>query len=338
MIDTEKKRLIELLKDLDDRDSGLSSSEGEQSGWLAPGEGYTLAVTQHQQLAEIETKLQELSAASPATTSFSPRLEHQNEQSSLKYSFTKLEEYVGRQKNNSSFGKEPDLNVDDRNMEITPGEKVLRNTKEQRNEQNRLREIDEKLRKMKENVLDSTSLLSEEQLRRLLDECTTFRQKPMTGPSSEREKKDTEDIPPECPQLSRSVLSELLIESETKVNSSEAGEANVLENAEAETATGSYLSKALAGRDVSQALFAEAENMKCIQFSTDEVISDTEDYFMSKTLGIGRLRRPSFLNDPLYGIDVSLLSEDQHLKLSPSEEPKTDDQEADERTEEYKES
>ncbi|XP_036103570.1 fibrous sheath-interacting protein 1 [Molossus molossus] len=313
MIDTEKKRLIELLKDLDDRDSGLSSSEGEQSGWLAPGEGYTLAVTQHQQLAEIETKLQELSAASPATTSFSPRLEHQNEQ-------------------------EPDLNVDDRNMEITPGEKVLRNTKEQRNEQNRLREIDEKLRKMKENVLDSTSLLSEEQLRRLLDECTTFRQKPMTGPSSEREKKDTEDIPPECPQLSRSVLSELLIESETKVNSSEAGEANVLENAEAETATGSYLSKALAGRDVSQALFAEAENMKCIQFSTDEVISDTEDYFMSKTLGIGRLRRPSFLNDPLYGIDVSLLSEDQHLKLSPSEEPKTDDQEADERTEEYKES
>ncbi|KAM7159046.1 fibrous sheath-interacting protein 1 isoform 4-T5 [Molossus nigricans] len=266
MIDTEKKRLIELLKDLDDRDSGLSSSEGEQSGWLAPGEGYTLAVTQHQQLAEIDTKLQELSAASPATTSFSPRLEHQNEQ------------------------------------------------------------------------LDSTSLLSEEQLRRLLDECTTFRQKPMTGPSSEREKKDTEDIPPECPQLSRSVLSELLIESETKVNSSEAGEANVLENAEAETATGSYLSKALAGRDVSQALFAEAENMKCIQFSTDEVISDTEDYFMSKTLGIGRLRRPSFLNDPLYGIDVSLLSEDQHLKLSPSEEPKTDDQEADKTTEEYKES
>lgn len=27
MIDREKKRLVELLKDLDDRDSGLSSSE-----------------------------------------------------------------------------------------------------------------------------------------------------------------------------------------------------------------------------------------------------------------------------------------------------------------------
>lgn len=38
-------------------------------------------------------------------------------------------------------------------MEITPGEKVLRNIKEQRDQQNRLREIDDKLRKMKENVV-----------------------------------------------------------------------------------------------------------------------------------------------------------------------------------------
>jgi hypothetical protein len=38
-------------------------------------------------------------------------------------------------------------------MEITPGEKVLRNTKEQRDQQTRLREIDEKLRKIKENVV-----------------------------------------------------------------------------------------------------------------------------------------------------------------------------------------
>lgn len=128
MIDKEKKRLIELLKDLDDRDSGLSSSEGDQPGWLVPGEGYTLAVTQHQQLAEIDTKLQELSAAFSTSSSFSSRLENQNDQ-------------------------ETDLNGDDRNMEITPGEEVLRNTKEERDQQNRLREIDEKLRQMKENVI-----------------------------------------------------------------------------------------------------------------------------------------------------------------------------------------
>ncbi|XP_074246035.1 fibrous sheath-interacting protein 1 [Saimiri boliviensis] len=80
MIDREKKRLIELLKDLDDKDSGLSSSEGDQSGWVVPGEGYALAVSQHQQLAEIDIKLQELSAASPMISSFSPRLERQNNQ------------------------------------------------------------------------------------------------------------------------------------------------------------------------------------------------------------------------------------------------------------------
>uniref|UniRef100_A0A452RRM3 Fibrous sheath-interacting protein 1 n=1 Tax=Ursus americanus TaxID=9643 RepID=A0A452RRM3_URSAM len=122
MIDREKKRLTELLKDLDDRDSGLSCPEGDQSGWLVPGEGYTLAVTQHQQLAEIDSKLQKLSAASPTTSGFSPGLDTRSDQ-------------------------EPDLHDDDTNMEITPGEKVLRNTKEQRDQQNRLREIDDKLRK-----------------------------------------------------------------------------------------------------------------------------------------------------------------------------------------------
>ncbi|KAB0375303.1 hypothetical protein FD755_013795 [Muntiacus reevesi] len=127
MIDREKEKLVELLKDLDDTDSGLSSSEGDQCGWLVPGEGYTLAVTQHQQLAEIDTKLQELSATYPTIFSSSPRPERQ-------------------------IDEEPDLNGDDRKTEVTPGEKVLRNTKEQRDQQNRLREIDEKLRKMKENV------------------------------------------------------------------------------------------------------------------------------------------------------------------------------------------
>lgn len=170
--------------------------------------------------------------------------------------------------------------------------------------------------------LDSASLLSEEQLRHLLDECT-FKQKSMTGLSSEREKEDLEDITPESPQLSRSVLSELLSESETKVRSTEVGEADVPENAECETSIGYYLSKALTGHYMSQALVIEAENMKCLQFPQDKVIRDTEDYFMSKTLGIGRLRRPSFLDDPLYGIDVSLFSEVQHLKPRPSEKPQT---------------
>ena len=73
---------------------------------------------------------------------------------------------------------------------------------------------------------------------------------------------------------------------------------------------------------MSPALLLEAENVKCLQFSEDKIISDAEDYFMSKTLGIGRLKRPSFLDDPLYEISVSLSSEDQHVKLSPPEKLK----------------
>ncbi|XP_077909517.1 fibrous sheath-interacting protein 1 isoform X3 [Halichoerus grypus] len=312
MVDRERKRLTELLKDLDDRDSGLSCPEGHQSGWLVPGEGYTLAITQHQQLAEIDSKLQELSAASPTTSSFSPGLENQSDQ-------------------------EPDLHDDDGNMEITPGEKVLRNTKEQRDQQNRLREIDDKLRKLKENVLDSTSVLSEEQLRCLLDECT-LKQKSVNRLPSEREKEDIEDITPEVPHLSKSILSELLNGLETKVESTEVKDADIPENAECETSTGYYLSKALTGHYMSQALVIEAENLKCLQFSEDEIITDTKDYFMSKTLGIGRLKRPSFLDDPLYGINVSLSSEDQHLKVSPPEKPETDEQETEDVMEEWKES
>lgn len=170
--------------------------------------------------------------------------------------------------------------------------------------------------------LDSTSLLSEEQLRCLLDECA-FKQKSMTRLSSEKEKKDIEDLTPELPQLSRSVLSELLNGLETKVKSTDVEDANMPENGEGETSRGYYLTQALTGHCMSQALVTEAENMKCLQFSKDKVISDTKDYFMLKTLGIGGLKRPSFLDDPLYGSNVSLSSEDQNMKSSPPEKPKT---------------
>ncbi|XP_054306763.1 fibrous sheath-interacting protein 1 isoform X1 [Pongo pygmaeus] len=311
MIDREKKRLVELLKDLDEKDSGLSSSEGDQSGWVVPVKGYALAVTQHQQLAEIDIKLQELSAASPTVSSFSPRLENRNNQ-------------------------EPDRDGE-RNMEATPGEKVLRNTKEQRDLHNRLREIDEKLRMMKENVLESTSRLSEEQLKCLLDECI-LKQKSIIKLSSERKNEDIEDITPVFPQLSRSIISKLLNESETKVQKTEVEDADMLESAECEASKGYYLTKASTGHNMSEALVTEAENVKCLQFSKDDIISDTKDYFMSKTLGIGRLKRPSFLDDPLYGMSVSLSSEDQHLKLSSPENTIADEQETKDAAEECKES
>uniref|UniRef100_A0A8C2W094 Fibrous sheath-interacting protein 1 n=1 Tax=Chinchilla lanigera TaxID=34839 RepID=A0A8C2W094_CHILA len=311
MSDTEKKRLEELLKDIDDRDLGLSGSEGDRCGWLVPGEGYTLAASEHEQLAEIDTKLQALSAVPLTASSFSPRLENESDQ-------------------------EADLD-NERNVEAAPGEQVLRNTKEQRGQKHRLREIDEKLRKIKESVLDSTSRLSDEQLKCLLDKYT-FEQKSIAGWISKKENEGIEDKTPDFPQLSGSVLSELLNGSEAKVQNTEVEDGNMHENAECEGSVGYYLTKALAGHFMSEAFVIEAEKMKCHQFSKNEVFSETEDYFMSKTVGIGRLQRPSFLDDPLYGISMSLSLEDQHLKLSPPKEPTPDKQEMKEVMEECKES
>ncbi|XP_058440661.1 fibrous sheath-interacting protein 1 isoform X5 [Marmota monax] len=288
MIDREKQRLAELLKDLDDGDSGLSSSE------------------------------------------------------------------------------EHDLH-DEKNTEITPGERVLQKNKEERDQQNRLREIDEKLRKIKENVadlamtsvaaaseeskmmyfglgvswepkeFDSTSLLSEEQLRCLLDECT-FKQKSIMRLSSDRENEDIEDVTSEFPKLSRSILSKLLNRSEAEVQKTEVEDEDMLENVECKVDEQCYLTEALTGHYISEAFVIDTENMKCLQFSKNEVISDAEDYFMSKTVGIGRLKRPSFLDDPLYGVNVSLSSEDQHLKLSFPGKPTTDEQETEDVVEECEES
>ncbi|XP_005381262.1 PREDICTED: fibrous sheath-interacting protein 1 isoform X2 [Chinchilla lanigera] len=340
MSDTEKKRLEELLKDIDDRDLGLSGSEGDRCGWLVPGEGYTLAASEHEQLAEIDTKLQALSAVPLTASSFSPRLENESDQ-------------------------EADLD-NERNVEAAPGEQVLRNTKEQRGQKHRLREIDEKLRKIKESVawivnthlrshdtkmledrpselggslslLYSTSRLSDEQLKCLLDKYT-FEQKSIAGWISKKENEGIEDKTPDFPQLSGSVLSELLNGSEAKVQNTEVEDGNMHENAECEGSVGYYLTKALAGHFMSEAFVIEAEKMKCHQFSKNEVFSETEDYFMSKTVGIGRLQRPSFLDDPLYGISMSLSLEDQHLKLSPPKEPTPDKQEMKEVMEECKES
>ncbi|XP_006500241.1 fibrous sheath-interacting protein 1 isoform X3 [Mus musculus] len=125
MVEGEKKRLDELLQGLDDADSGLSSAEGDQCGWLVPGEGYTLAATESQQLAEIDIKLQELSVDSP--TIFS--LESQSHKGDM----------------------ECDAN-EERNTEPTPGEKILRDRKEQRDRESRLRAIDGKLKELSEQV------------------------------------------------------------------------------------------------------------------------------------------------------------------------------------------
>lgn len=284
MIDREKKRLDELLEGLDDTDSGLSSSEGDQCGWLVPGEGYTLAATESQKLAQIDTKLQEFSV-------LSLRLESQS-------------------------NKEPDLD-EKINMEPAPGEKILRDSKEHREQRSRLRAIDGKLREIKEQ-LNSTLCLSEEQLKCLLEECVSQQKCVPLALSSGGENRDI-DAALEPPQLCPSTPCGLLDEPEVEVQKSQLDDANRLEKEGCGPAVGSYLTRALAGHYKPEALVADMETLRGLQLSKEEAFSDAADYFMSKTVGIGRLEKPPFLEDPLGGINVESVSEDQQPKLRPEE-------------------
>uniref|UniRef100_A0A8C8T2L2 Fibrous sheath-interacting protein 1 n=1 Tax=Peromyscus maniculatus bairdii TaxID=230844 RepID=A0A8C8T2L2_PERMB len=296
MIDRERKRLDELLKGLDDTDSGLSSSESDQCGWLVPGEGYTLAATDSQQLAQIDTKLQEFSVVSPTVFSLYPGLESQSNKD------------------------------EERNTEPTPGEKILQESKEQRDQKSRLRAIDGKLREINEQ-LNFTLRLSAEQLKCLLDECVSQQKCNPLGLSSEREDKDI-DTARGLPQLCPSTPCELLDESEAKVQKTQLDDAKRPKKEGCGSAVGSYLTKALAGHYKPEALIIEVETMKCLQFSKEGAFDDAADYFMSKTIGIGRLKKPPFLDDPLDDISVDSSSDDHPPKLSHPEKPVVDEQEA----------
>ncbi|XP_075387359.1 fibrous sheath-interacting protein 1 [Tenrec ecaudatus] len=308
MADKEKRRLAELLKDLGGEDSGVSSPEGDPQTWGVPGEGYTLAPAEHRQLADIDGKLQTLVAPPCVISSCPPGFENRHDQEN------------------------------DRNVEITPGEKVLRNTKEQRDQQSRLKEIDEKLRKMKDNVLPPASLLSEDELRSLLEECMRRQRSMVRLPSSEGESRGLEEAAPGLPQLPDSVLCESRGGPAPDSNKTEGEDATSLEKAGGQTPRGYYLTKALAGHYKADALVDEAEIMKRLPLATGEGMSDTQDYFMAKALGIGRLKRPSFLDGPLCATNGNLSSEELHLNLSSPVKPQTDEQETEDLTEECEES
>ncbi|XP_069640242.1 fibrous sheath-interacting protein 1 isoform X4 [Haliaeetus albicilla] len=127
MLEGERKRLIELLKDTEDGIE-LQGLEEDVSGWLAPGEGYTPEPMEFHHLNEIDIKLQVLLSDGDfsAISSSCSKLPSQIYQESLVYA--------------------------NRSLEAVPGEKVLRDNKEQRDQQSRLKEIDHQLKSFERNL------------------------------------------------------------------------------------------------------------------------------------------------------------------------------------------
>ncbi|XP_043836481.1 fibrous sheath-interacting protein 1 [Dromiciops gliroides] len=285
MMDKEKRRLVELLKDIDNGEDTLPSTEDSESAWLMPEKGYMSAAhREREQLAQIDSKLQE------------------------RFFLTSLElssDFSGV--NNQTHQQETVLN-DDTQVKVTPGDKALRNTKEQRYEKNRLKEIDQQLRELEEDIVKTPRILSEEQLKTLLEECVLEQR-------SEKESRDADGIQPESIQPSRSFISQLLNMSPA-LSCPQVENENTLENRDCEM-PGYYLTKALGGQHpIAEFLVTETKEEESPRPSGVVATSEV-GYFMSKTLGIGRLKRPSFLDDPLYciSVDSSPSPEDEHLKL-----------------------
>uniref|UniRef100_A0A8C3IKQ5 Fibrous sheath-interacting protein 1 n=1 Tax=Chrysemys picta bellii TaxID=8478 RepID=A0A8C3IKQ5_CHRPI len=128
MLPEEKKRLVELLKDIEDNGNELQGIEEDVSGWLIPGEGYTPEPMEHHHLNEIDAKLQVVLSNGDFSASHSScsKVPSQIYQASLAYA--------------------------NRSLEAVPGEKALRDTHEQREQQNRLKEINQQLKNLEGNL------------------------------------------------------------------------------------------------------------------------------------------------------------------------------------------
>ncbi|XP_054056271.1 fibrous sheath-interacting protein 1 [Rissa tridactyla] len=291
MLEGEKKRLIELLKDTEDGIE-LQGIKEDVSGWLAPGEGYTPEPMEFHHLNEIDIKLQVLLSDGDfsAISSSCSKSPSQIYQESLVYA--------------------------NRSLEAVPGEKVLRDNKEQRDQQNRLKEIDHQLKTLERNLTDKQMGLSEEQLKTLLEECM----QPQRTISNVTMPKSQESLscglsPPcytsqDSTLHSTSTLSKMLVEDHivgmlTAEEKAGLEDKSLCVNAESEI-PGYYISKALAGSHLSKDSLAQTEepdDLEGLQKMGDKSI--TEGYFMSRALNTKRLKKPSFLGEPLYCISMN---------------------------------
>ncbi|KAF1468622.1 Fibrous sheath-interacting protein 1, partial [Pygoscelis antarcticus] len=291
MLERERKRLIELLKDTEDGIE-LQGLEEDVSGWLAPGEGYTPEPMEFHHLNEIDIKLQVLLSDGDfsAISSSCSKPPSQIYQESLVYA--------------------------NRSLEAVPGEKVLRDNKEQRDPQNRLKEIDHQLKSLERNLTEKQTGLSEEQLKTLLEECM----QPQRTISNVTMPKSQESLscglsPPcytsqDSTLHSTSTLSKMLVEDHivgmlTAQEKAGLGDKSLCVNAESEI-PGYYISKALADSHLSKDSLAQTEeldDLEGLQKMGDKSI--TEGYFMSRALNTKSLKKPSFLGEPLYCISMN---------------------------------
>ncbi|NWY45639.1 FSIP1 protein, partial [Sylvia atricapilla] len=306
MLEGERKRLTELLKDIEDG-TELQDLEENVSVWQAPGEGYTPEPMEFHLLNEIENKLKLLQTDEefPALSSSSSKSPSQIYQAGYR---TEL--------SCRYFICSESLVYANSSLETVPGEKILRDNKEKRYQQNRLKEIDYQLESLEKSLLEEQTSLSEEQLKTLLEECMQSQRTISNVTMPQSQESLSFGLSPPCYTSqdstlhSTSSLSKMLVEDHIVgmlMAQEKAGleDKSLCVNAESKI-PGYYISKALAGSHLSKDSLAQTEeldDLEGLQKMGDKSI--TAGYFMSRALNTKRLKKPSFLGEPLYCISMN---------------------------------
>ncbi|XP_059578985.1 fibrous sheath-interacting protein 1 isoform X2 [Alligator mississippiensis] len=327
MLEEEKKRLIELLKDTEDGNE-LQDTEEDTSGWLVAGEGYTPEPMEFHHLNEIAAKLQIIvsngdfsiihSSCSNVPSQIYQRLSDLNvldNSSSLIWTEIPVHLYRLGLLSILRLQKES-LAYANRNLEAAPGEKVLRDTKEQRDQQVRLKEIDQQLKNLLGNLPEELPCLSEEQLKTLLEECMQSQRTISNVPMSKSQELLSDEnffscyTTQDATLLSMSTLSNPLGETHSVRMSADQENAGLEDKNEHNCAEnespGFCLTKAIADSHLSKDLVVQTEEPNDLE-SLQEIadMNSAEGYFMSRALSTKSLKKPSFLDEPFYGISVN---------------------------------
>ncbi|XP_025025763.1 fibrous sheath-interacting protein 1 [Python bivittatus] len=279
MLDEERQRLSELLKDTENDNSKLQAEE-EATGLLVPGEGYTPEPMEYHHLAEINAKLKIIISDGelPVVQGSFSKASRKMYQESLAYA--------------------------NRKLKTIPGEKVLRDTKEERDQQNRLKEIDQQLKNLGETP-DVLPCLSEEQLNALLEDCMQSTRRGCSLGLTKCQEHSLERMSPCCDIFEDNMpdsRNELLDDIQRPANQEMLGGENKDIFSKESIVSCCNLSKTFLEFPMSEKKGNENQEG---QEEAAHTANSSEDHFMSIVLSTDKMKKPPFLDEPFYCVSVN---------------------------------
>ncbi|XP_026520096.1 fibrous sheath-interacting protein 1 [Notechis scutatus] len=275
MLDEERERLSELLKDTEN-DSNKLQNEEEAIGIFVPGEGYTPEPMEYYHLAEIDAKLK------------------------IVISDGDLSVFQGSCSKASNKIYQESLAYANRKLKI-PGEKILRDTKEERDQQNRLKEINQQLKNLEETP-DVPLCLSEEQLNALLEDCMQNLRRGCDLNLTRCEENSVERISPcdtfeeNMPDSRNEVLHDIQLPANEEMLGDEYKDVFSKENID---------SCFNPSKTFFEFPMSEKKGNEEDQEEAPDTANGSEDFFMSKVFSIDKMKKPPFLDEPFYCVSMN---------------------------------